>query len=152
MPDPARKTTLEEAERAAQRIAQVVGAQTPPGWGFFLCLTNFADRESNQRSTYVSNLHRTQIPELMEELARRLRTGEGILDPKPASDPYYREAFEILFHMCKALHNVFGLTPEEQAETIDDLSLLFSKAFSLISLHAPDLLGKGPAPSVSPPP
>lgn len=59
-----------EAERGAQRAAQLVGAMLPPGFGFVLFVASFGrDGDEGGLSTYVSSMDRRDTPKALRECA-----------------------------------------------------------------------------------
>lgn len=66
-----KRATLEEAEKQARGIAEVLTTAMPKGWGFFLHLSSFGN---GGFSTYISNCDRDDILKLMEELIPQLQS------------------------------------------------------------------------------
>ncbi len=97
-----RPATLEEAEREAQRIAQVVGKMTPRGWGFLLCVAEF-NKATDGNMTYVSSCDRSAIPQFCRELAGRIETGEGSLDVLPHDDEDLGQALQLLHKITEVV-------------------------------------------------
>lgn len=59
---------LESAEVAARRMAELVDAEMPDGWGFVLSLFSFNEAEDGY-STYISSLQREGAIKALRELA-----------------------------------------------------------------------------------
>lgn len=65
--DTMKSQPLEEAEKAAQRIAATIDPMLPEGWGFCLLLVNF-NKGPGGRLNYISNVNRETVPEMLREL------------------------------------------------------------------------------------
>lgn len=152
-----RPATLEEAEREAQRIAQVVGKMTPRGWGFLLCVAEFSKTDGNM--TYVSSCDRSAIPRFCRELADRLETGEGSLDVLPHDDETLGQALTLLHKITEVVCSPYtrcsvqvkpGIEEFIDRSDIDDvvagmqhtLDTSLTAAQGMVRLYAPELLGK----------
>lgn len=64
---------LAEAERTAQKLAQIIGPAFPPGWGFVLITMSFGPAG---HMTYVSNSNREDVIKLLKETVQVLEKGE----------------------------------------------------------------------------
>lgn len=59
------RADLLTAEEEARRLANVLKAQMPKGWGFFLCLASHGDKGF---MTYISSIERAGAGSMMLEL------------------------------------------------------------------------------------
>lgn len=63
--------SLEEAEKAAQRIARTIDPMLPDGWGFCLLLMNLDMKPDEGRMNYIANVDRETVPDMFRELLRQ---------------------------------------------------------------------------------
>ena len=65
------RAPLEAAEVVARRVGRLIGSRVPEGWGFVLVL---ASAGGDGFSTFVSNLEAPGSVQLLEEIARKMRS------------------------------------------------------------------------------
>lgn len=66
-----RPEPLEVMEREAQKIARTIDDMMPKGWGFCFLFVNHTDDVEKRRVSYISNINREDVPDMMRELLGR---------------------------------------------------------------------------------